>query len=91
LIQAVWIYRLLYADNKEVTTIPGTEEQFTLKKYKEEIDKPLKTFSWSTIALFSQLWRIFYVLSRINLIHPKKIPLWWKTFSVHLSTHIWRF
>ena len=34
------VYRLLYADYKEVTTIPGSEEPFTLSKYKEEIDKP---------------------------------------------------
>ncbi len=40
LVDRTKIYRLLYADNKEVTTIPGTEEPFTLKKYKEEIDKP---------------------------------------------------
>ena len=33
-------YRLLHADHEEVNTIPGTEKQFTLKQYKEEIDKP---------------------------------------------------
>lgn len=33
-------YRLLYPDVKEVITIPGSQEAFTLQKYKEEIDKP---------------------------------------------------
>ncbi|CAB3990968.1 Hypothetical predicted protein [Paramuricea clavata] len=40
LVDRARIYRLLYADYEEVTTIPGTEDPFTLKKYKEEIDKP---------------------------------------------------
>jgi hypothetical protein len=40
LVDRAIIYRLLYADYEEVTTIPGTEDPFTLKKYKEEIDKP---------------------------------------------------
>ena len=33
-------YRLLYPDHKLVRSIPGSEIPFTLKKYKEEIDKP---------------------------------------------------
>ena len=33
-------YRLVYGDTKEVKSIPGFEEPFTLKRYKEEIDKP---------------------------------------------------
>ena len=33
-------YSLLYPNYKEVMIIPGTQEPFTLKKYKQEIDKP---------------------------------------------------
>ena len=33
-------YQLLYADKNKVSTLPGSDEPFTLKRYKEEIDKP---------------------------------------------------
>ena len=33
-------YQLLYADKNKVSTPPGSDEPFTLKRYKEEIDKP---------------------------------------------------
>ena len=33
-------YQLLYADKSKVSTLPGSDEPFTLKSYKEEIDKP---------------------------------------------------
>ena len=33
-------YQLLYADKNPVRTLPGTDETFTLKRYKEEIDRP---------------------------------------------------
>ena len=33
-------YRLLYADNNKVSTLPVSDEPFTLKRSKEEIDKP---------------------------------------------------
>ena len=52
LVDCTRIYILLYADNKEVTTILGIEEQFTWKKYKEEIDKP---YSRITFFLCSSL------------------------------------
>ena len=34
------LYQLLYADKSTVSTLPGCDEPFTLKRYKEEIDKP---------------------------------------------------
>lgn len=40
-------YRLVYGDTKEVKTIPGCEEPFTLKRYKEEIGK-----AYSRIAFY---------------------------------------
>ena len=33
-------YQLLYADKNKVSTLTGSNEPFTLKRYKEEIDKP---------------------------------------------------
>ncbi|XP_068739213.1 uncharacterized protein [Montipora capricornis] len=33
-------YQLLHADKNKVSTQPGSDEPFTLKRYKEEIDKP---------------------------------------------------
>ena len=33
-------YHLLYGDKNRVLTLPGSEEPFTLKRYKDEIDKP---------------------------------------------------
>ena len=33
-------YQLLYADKNRVSTLPGSDEPFTLKRYKEEIEKP---------------------------------------------------
>jgi len=33
-------YQLLYADKNKVNTLPGSDEPFTLRRYKEEIDKP---------------------------------------------------
>ena len=33
-------YQLLYADKNKVSTLPDSDEPFTLKRYKEEIDKP---------------------------------------------------
>ena len=33
-------YHLLYTDKNKVSTLPGSDEPFTLKRYKEEIDKP---------------------------------------------------
>ena len=33
-------YQLLYADKNKVNTLPGSDEPFTLERYKEEIDKP---------------------------------------------------
>ena len=44
------VYRLLYADYKEVTTIPGSEEPFTLSKYKEEIDKPYSRINFFLVS-----------------------------------------
>ena len=38
---------LLYSDKKKADTLPGCNEAFTLKRYKEEIDKP-----YSRITLF---------------------------------------
>ena len=40
-------YQLLYADKNKVNTLPGSDEPFTLKRYKEEIDKP-----YSRITLY---------------------------------------
>ena len=34
------LYQLLYADKSIVSSLPGSDEPFTLKRYKEEIDKP---------------------------------------------------
>ena len=33
-------YYLLYSDKKKADTLPGCSEAFTLKRYKDEIDKP---------------------------------------------------
>ena len=33
-------YYLLFSDKSKATTLPGCNEAFTLKRYKEEIDKP---------------------------------------------------
>ena len=40
-------YHLLYGDKNRVLTLPGSEEPFTLKRYKDEIDKP-----YSRITLY---------------------------------------
>ena len=38
-------YHLLYGDKNWVLTHPGSEEPFTLKRYKDEIDKPYSRIS----------------------------------------------
>ena len=60
LINRLRSYRLLYADVKEVTTIPGSQEPFTLQRYKEEIDKP-----YSRITFFL-CWSNDYLASTIG-------------------------
>ena len=40
-------YHLLYNDKKRATMLPGSDEPFTLKRYKEEIDK-----AYSRISLY---------------------------------------
>ena len=40
-------YHLLYGDKNLVSSLPGSEEPFTLKRYKDEIDKP-----YSRITLY---------------------------------------
>ena len=40
-------YRLMYPTGNQVLNLPGTEELFSLQRYKEEIDKP-----YSRITLF---------------------------------------
>lgn len=53
-------YYLLYSDKKKADTLPGCDEAFTLKRYKEEIDKP---YSRITFFLCS---RSDYVASIFN-------------------------
>ena len=38
-------YHLLYNDKKKATILPGSDEPFILKRYKEEIDKPYSRIS----------------------------------------------
>ena len=39
-------YQLLYADKNKVSTLAGSDEPTTLKRYKEEIDKPYSTITF---------------------------------------------
>ena len=39
-------YQLLYADKNKVSTLAGSDEPTTLKRYKEEIDKSYSTITF---------------------------------------------
>ena len=52
LINSATIYRLLYPGCKQALNLPGSSEPFSLKKYKQELDKP-KPYSRVTFYLCS--------------------------------------
>ena len=57
-------YQLLYADKNKVNTLPGSDEPFTLKRYKEEMDKP---YSRITFYLCSSSYYFDSVLGDFDL------------------------
>ena len=46
-------YQLLYADKNKVSTLAGSDEPFTIKRYKEEIDKPYSRITLACVASVS--------------------------------------
>ena len=53
-------YCLLYADKTKAESLPGSDEPFTLQRYKEEIGKP-----YSKIVLYLCRWAEYYS-ARLN-------------------------
>ena len=62
-------YKLVYSDCKVVKTIPGSEEAFTLKCYKDEIDMQYSRITLYVCLLWYYFDRIMSDLSDEELTH----------------------